>query len=79
MNQDRARRALARHEASLLDLSDVVGVAIGERATVGGSDVVIKVFVSRDGPAGQIPEELDGVPVIVERSGPFEAQAEGVP
>jgi hypothetical protein len=62
---------IARHEARLLDLPNVVGVGIGERRGA----PVIKVFVTQKIPEAtlaadeRVPRSLDGYEVDVEAIG----------
>lgn len=60
-----------RHTERLLAIRGVVGTATGLNAD---GKLAVKVFAEREGVAG-IPKNLDGVPVIVEVTGKFEAFA----
>ncbi len=68
----------ARHEAELLDLPNVNGVGIGERA----GKPVIKVFVTQKVPESalardeRVPASLEGYDVDVEELGVIEAQTD---
>ena len=67
---------MERHETSLMELPNVIGVGIGER----GRDPVIKVFVSRKVAEGEleahelVPAALDGYVTDVEEIGAVNAQ-----
>jgi hypothetical protein len=69
--------ARSRHEAALLELPNVTGVAIGERA----GKPVIKVFVTEKvpesslAPEERVPASLEGYEVDVEEIGFIEAQS----
>ena len=68
----------ARHEAELLSLPNVTGVAIGERA----GKPVIKVFVTEKlshpalAPEERVPTSLEGYDVDVDAIGFIEAEGE---
>lgn len=62
-------RALRDAERWLDEIEGVQGVAQGK---ADGEDC-ITVFVSSRGTAGEIPERLHGVKVVIEESGPFAA------
>ena len=72
---DRARaleRARRKCESAVLPLEGVEGVALGEA----DGAPVISVLVSRVSAAlrAHVPVEVDGIPVRLERTGPFVAQ-----
>lgn len=68
--------AKTRHEPDLLELPNVIGVGIGERA----GKPVIKVFVTEKfpestlAPEARVPATLEGYEVDVEAIGAVEAQ-----
>ena len=63
----KAQAALAKHEATLMDVPGVVGVGIGMTET--GKDAAIHVYLDVQATGGTIPaaipEQLDHVPVRV--------------
>ena len=67
-----AIRAQERHTDELLDLAGVVGTAVGLNA---GGRPAVKVYTTREGVRG-IPRNLDGIPVVVEVTGPIVALQE---
>lgn len=67
-----AIRAQERHTDELLGLEGVVGTAVGLN---GGGRPAVKVYTTRDGVRG-IPRSLDGIPVVVEVTGPIVALQE---
>lgn len=64
-----AIRAQERHTNELLGLAGVVGTAVGLN---GGGRPAVKVYTTREGVRG-IPRSLDGIPVVVEVTGPIVA------
>ena len=70
-SEDEIRRVKERHEFRLLEIPGVQGVGIGDD----GRRTAIKVYVDDVTPEVRqgVPGELDGVPVVIERSGTFEA------
>jgi hypothetical protein len=64
-----AIRAQERHTDELLGLAGVVGTAVGLN---GGGRPAVKVYTTREGVRG-IPRNLDGIPVVVEVTGPIVA------
>jgi hypothetical protein len=70
--------AMRRHEEQILRLANVTGIGIGEEK----GRPVIKVFVSRKLPEGElsqgqiVPKTLDGYPTDVEEIGIVMAQQE---
>ncbi|MEE8447206.1 MAG: hypothetical protein V3S52_06105, partial [Gemmatimonadota bacterium] len=64
-----AIRAQERHTDELLGLAGVVGTAVGLN---GGGRPAVKVYTTREGVRG-IPRSLDGIPVVVEVTGPIVA------
>lgn len=77
----RAIDVQARHTEVLMELPNVVGVAVGKRERDGETteETCLVVMVDRKfpldelEPAAIIPTEIDGVPVDVREIGPFEA------
>ncbi len=67
-----AIRAQERHTDELLGLAGVVGTAVGLN---GGGRPAVKVYTIREGVRG-IPRNLDGIPVVVEVTGPIVALQE---
>jgi hypothetical protein len=67
-----AIRAQERHTDELLGLAGVVGTAVGLN---GGGRPAVKVYTTREGVRG-IPRSLDGIPVVVEVTGPIVALQE---
>ncbi len=67
-----AIRAQERHTDELLGLAGVVGTAVGLN---GGGQPAVKVYTTREGVRG-IPRSLDGIPVVVEVTGPIVALQE---
>ncbi|MGE0481026.1 MAG: hypothetical protein AB7Q17_11195 [Phycisphaerae bacterium] len=63
----------ARHDARLMALEGVVGVADGE---TDDGRACIKVYVASGAPSirSAIPRQLDGYPVVVEATGEFHTQ-----
>lgn len=61
---ERAREELTR---LVMGRKGVAGTAVGERS---GAPVLI-VYVTEDSAASGIPDKVRGVPVTVEKSGPF--------
>lgn len=60
------REVKERHQASLLDISGVVGIGIGERINEGGEkELCIKVYIEKQLPelAERIPKFLEGFKV----------------
>jgi hypothetical protein len=70
-----ARTVKERHEARLMAVPGVHGVAIGNRPPEQGGGPAILVFHSDDARLAEIPREIDGVPVVLQRSAPFQATA----
>lgn len=72
---ERAIAAQERHTDALLAREGVVGTAVGLNPA---GKPVVRVFTEREGVRG-IPSSLDGVPVVVQNTGPFVAEdhAEG--
>jgi hypothetical protein len=69
MNFDRALAVKERHEDALLKNEFVQGVGVSEHS---GRPAIV-IYVDRDqGPgAREIPDSIEGVPVVVETSGRF--------
>ncbi len=66
-------QAIAAHNRAipgLLKMEDVAGTAIG--ADDKGMPVV-KIYTTRAIPRGQLPETIDGLPVVIEETGPIKA------
>lgn len=65
------QQILAAHTAAWMALPGVVGTAIGESE----GRPCIKVFVKEKTPelAAQIPDSVEGHPVVVEQTGEFRA------
>ena len=53
-----------RHEELLAGTAGVTGFGA---ALVGGR-IVLRVFVDPDAAAGELPDEIEGLPVVVERA-----------
>jgi hypothetical protein len=70
VNFETARRIKNRHEDELMSLAFVQGV--GLRQTDG--EPAITVYVAKADPTQKLPLTLEGVPVVIEQSGLFEAQ-----
>jgi len=72
MGAEEARETVDRHAPSIMKISGVEAVAAGK--TSDGAPCV-RIFVSVDPGmlGGVLPSELDGLPVVVERAGPFRA------
>lgn len=78
----RVRAVLARHEAELLSLPNVIGVGVGMRQVGDQStgEAAIVVLVRRKlapeslPEGGLAPSELEGVPVDVQEIGEISAQ-----
>ena len=66
----RATAAQQRHTDDLLKMPGVVGTAVGL-----GQDgkPVVKIYVEKRGVAG-LPAQLDGVPVVLQETGPIYAR-----
>ncbi len=66
------RAAKAKHVDALMNLPEVVGVAVG----ADGADGAVEVYLERDNASTrqQVPAALDGVPVRVQVTGAFEAR-----
>ena len=62
-----------RHEAELMKIKDVVGVAIGEKD--GKPCLVVYVAKVSPGLREAIPKQIEGVEVSIEESGEFVALA----
>jgi hypothetical protein len=62
-----------RHEAELMKIKDVEGVAIGEK----DGKTCLVVYVAKDSPRLReaIPRQIEGVEVRIEESGEFVALA----
>ena len=73
---DEAKAVKARHSAELLALPNVTNVAVGREA----GEIVVKVYVSRKVLPGslpedeRIPEEIEGIPTVVEVLAPPKAR-----
>jgi hypothetical protein len=59
-----------RHEDELMSLDCVQGVGVREH----NGRPAINVYVESEDQVAMVPKELEGVPVIVESTGTFEAQ-----
>jgi hypothetical protein len=78
---DRIKDVQARYSRQLMEMPHVIGVSIGQREPdedqTGDYVLVVLVdqMVDEDDltPSERIPDELDGVPVIVRQIGTFEA------
>lgn len=65
-----------KHETELMGTPGVVGVAIGEQ----NGKPCITVLVDSGVPnAGKVPRSLEGFPVVVQETGPIQAQPKGLP
>ena len=69
-----AKEVQKRHAASLMSIPSVKLVGVGERE----GEPTIKVFVEEGTPEleGQIPEQIEGIKVEVERTDPINIQPE---
>ncbi|MEC9373605.1 MAG: hypothetical protein VYC34_07165 [Planctomycetota bacterium] len=67
---DRVDEVLARHESRLLGISGVEGCMTGQGPT--GNSVII-VLISDEAARGKTPKSLEGVEVVVEKSGSIDA------
>jgi hypothetical protein len=69
------RKVLAvkeKHESRWMETPGVVGVAVGQH----NGKPCITILISGSTPqTDALPASVDGVPVIVERSGPIQAQS----
>ena len=70
-SEEEIRRVKERHEMRLLEIPGVQGVGIGDD----GPRTAIKVYVDDPSPdvRERVPGDLEGVPVVIEHSGTFEA------
>lgn len=84
MNDEAIRQAMvvkARHEASLMQKANVIGVGVGFRQQQGKltDEIVLVVNVTQKLPAAQlapediIPNEIEGVPVDIYETGEMRA------
>ena len=64
---DTARHVKERHEERLMSLPGVQAVAVGVGPTGREDDPAIIVFLSPSASAQDLPRELDGVPVVLQR------------
>jgi hypothetical protein len=70
------KRIKAKYEASLLRYPHVVGVGIGLAPTTSADaerSLALVVNVDSDAAIGDLPKELEGVPVTVKNTGEFKA------
>jgi len=69
-----AKEVHKRHAASLMSIPSVKLVGVGERE----GQPTIKVFVEEGTPEveGQIPEQIEGIKIEVERTDPINIQVE---
>jgi hypothetical protein len=69
-----AQEVQKRHEASLMSIPSVISVGVGERE----GEPTLKVVVEEGTPEleRQIPEQIEGIKVEVERSDPYSIQPE---
>ncbi len=71
---ERAREVLRRHKAWFFSLPGVVGVGISSRE----GKAVIEILLEREPSFGDIPAEIEGVPLRVRTVGELRAQREDV-
>lgn len=66
------KEVLEKHTSELMDIPGVTGVAVGES----NGKLCIRVFIgnSNSGCLGQIPNILEGYPVLIDESGDFRAR-----
>jgi hypothetical protein len=71
MSLDQVKRVKREHELELLQHDFVEGVGVGE---LRGSPAIM-IYVDHDTPDASevLPDAIEGVPVVVEVSGPFKA------
>lgn len=62
---------LQKHQGWLMATAGVTGVGIGE--SQGRPAIVVMVMELAPDPKARIPASLDGIPVVVERSGEIQA------
>jgi hypothetical protein len=75
VTEDDVRTTLARHEHELMAIPGVHGVGVGSAAAHGfAGGACIVVYASEDRLRGDLPPTLEGVPVCVVKSGPFEPE-----
>ncbi len=73
---DEAKAVGARHRTELETLPNVTGVGVGREA----GEIVVKVYVSRKvlreslPESEQVPEEIEGIPTVVEVLAPLKAR-----
>ncbi|HDI10702.1 MAG TPA: hypothetical protein ENF77_00025 [Candidatus Acetothermia bacterium] len=71
---EKAREVLRRHRAWFFSLPGVVGVGISSRE----GEAVIEILLEREPSSGDIPAEIEGVPLRVRTVGELRAQREDV-
>lgn len=71
MSLEQVKRVKRRHELELLEHEFVEGVGIGES----DGTPAIKIYVDTNAglASKSLPDAIEGVPVVVEESGPFKA------
>jgi hypothetical protein len=69
MTDEEALRIKSRHGAAILARPDVHAISI-QTAPNGQPRLVVRGSLD----ASQLPTDLEGLPVVVEKSGPFKAQ-----
>jgi hypothetical protein len=68
-NSERIQKAIDaqhRHATALLNLSGVVGTAVGWSEN---DQAVVKVYLETSASSAGLPESIDGIPLVIERTG----------